>query len=43
MAGAGNFSLSHRVQTDSGAYPFSFPIGTSGGGGPFPEGKVDGV
>jgi hypothetical protein len=26
--GAGNFSLFHRVQTGSGAHPFSYPIGT---------------
>jgi hypothetical protein len=27
-AGAGNFSLRHRVQTGSGAHPASYPIGT---------------
>jgi hypothetical protein len=29
-AEAGNFSLSHRVQTDSGAHPASCPMGTRG-------------
>jgi hypothetical protein len=29
-AGAGNFSLHHRVQTVSGAYPASYPMGTKG-------------
>jgi hypothetical protein len=29
-AGAGNFSLHHRVQNGSGAYPASYPMGTSG-------------
>jgi hypothetical protein len=29
-AGAGNFSLHHRVQTGSGAHPASYPVGTSG-------------
>jgi hypothetical protein len=28
-AGAGNFSLHHRVQNGSGAHPASYPIGTS--------------
>jgi hypothetical protein len=28
--GAGNFSLRHRVQTGSGAYPTSYPMGTGG-------------
>jgi hypothetical protein len=34
-AGAGNFSLHHRVQTDSGAHSASYPMGTgySFGGG----------
>jgi hypothetical protein len=32
-AGAGNFSLLHRVRTDSGAHPASYSIGT---GGSFP-------
>jgi hypothetical protein len=27
-AGAGNFSLHHRVQTGSGAHPASYPMGT---------------
>jgi hypothetical protein len=27
-AGAGNFSLHHRVQIDSGAHPASYPMGT---------------
>jgi hypothetical protein len=27
-AGAGNFSLHHRVQNASGAYPVSYPMGT---------------
>jgi hypothetical protein len=38
-AGAGNFSLHHRVQTDSGAHPVSYPRGTSGS---FPRGKAAG-
>jgi hypothetical protein len=29
-AGIGNFSLRHRVQTDSGAHPASYPMGTGG-------------
>jgi hypothetical protein len=29
-AGAGNFSLHHRVQNGSGAHPASYPIGTRG-------------
>jgi hypothetical protein len=29
-AGAGNFSLHHRVQNGSGAHPASSPIGTRG-------------
>jgi hypothetical protein len=29
-AGAGNFSLHHRVQNDSGAHPASYPMGTRG-------------
>jgi hypothetical protein len=28
-AGAGNFSLHHRVQNGSGAHPASYPMGTS--------------
>jgi hypothetical protein len=27
-AGAGNFSLHHRVQNGSGAHPASYPMGT---------------
>jgi hypothetical protein len=29
-ARAGNFSLYHRVQNGSGAYPASYPMGTRG-------------
>jgi hypothetical protein len=29
-AGAGNFSLHHRVQNGSGAHPASYPMGTGG-------------
>jgi hypothetical protein len=29
-AGAGNFSLFHRVQNSSGAHPASYPMGTRG-------------
>jgi hypothetical protein len=29
-AGAGNFSLHHRVQNGSGAHPASYPMGASG-------------
>jgi hypothetical protein len=29
-AGAGNFSLHHRVQNCSGAHPASYPMGTRG-------------
>jgi hypothetical protein len=36
-AGAGNFSLHHRVQNGSGAHPASYPMGTSGS---FPGGKA---
>jgi len=36
-AGAGNFSLHHRFQTISGAYPISYPVGT---GDSFPGGKA---
>jgi hypothetical protein len=39
-AGAGNFSLHHRVQTDTGAYPASYPMGTRGS---FPGGKAAGL
>jgi len=33
LAGAGNFSLHHRVQTGSEAHPASYPMGTRGSGG----------
>jgi hypothetical protein len=36
-AGAGNFSLHHRVQNDSGAHLASYPMGTRGS---FPGGKA---
>jgi hypothetical protein len=36
-AGAGNFSLHHRVQTGSGAHPAFYPIGTRGS---FPGSKA---
>jgi len=39
LAGAGNFSLCHCVQTGSGAHPASYPVGTRGS---FPGGKVAG-
>jgi hypothetical protein len=39
-AGAGNFSLHHRVQNGSGAHPASYPMGTRG---PFPGGKAAGA
>jgi hypothetical protein len=29
-AGAGNFSLNHRVQNGSEAHPVSYPMGTTG-------------
>jgi hypothetical protein len=29
-AGAGNFSLLHRIQSDSGTHPASYPVGTGG-------------
>jgi hypothetical protein len=35
-AGAGNFSLHHRVQNGSGAHPAPYPMGARGS---FPEGK----
>jgi hypothetical protein len=38
--GAGNFSLHHCVQNDSGAHPASSPIGTRGS---FPGGKAAGA
>jgi hypothetical protein len=40
MAGAGNFSLHHRVQNCSGAHPASYPVGTRGS---FAEGKEAGA
>jgi hypothetical protein len=36
-AGAGNFSLHHRVQNGSGAHSASYPMGTRGS---FPGGKA---
>jgi hypothetical protein len=39
-AGAGNFSLHHRVQNGSGAHPASYPMGTRGS---FPGGKAAGA
>jgi hypothetical protein len=39
-AGAGNFSLHHRVQNGSGAHPVSSPMGTRGS---FPGGKAAGA
>jgi hypothetical protein len=36
----GNFSLHHYVQTDSGAHPASYPMGTMGS---FPGAKADGA
>jgi hypothetical protein len=39
-AGTGNFSLHHRVQNGSGAYPASYPMGTRGS---FPGGKAAGA
>jgi hypothetical protein len=38
-AGAGNFSLHHRVQSGSGAHPASYPMGT---GDSFSGGKAAG-
>jgi hypothetical protein len=38
-AGAGHFSLHHRVQNGSGAHPVSYLIGTRGS---FPRGKAAG-
>jgi hypothetical protein len=35
-----DFSLLHSVQTDSGAHPVSYPMGT---GGFFPRGKAEGA
>jgi hypothetical protein len=39
-AGAGNFSLHHRVQNGCGAHPDSYPMGTRGS---FPGGKAAGA
>jgi hypothetical protein len=39
-AGAGNFSLHHRVLNGSGAHPASYPMGTRGS---FPESKAAGT
>jgi hypothetical protein len=39
-AGAGNFSLHHRVQNGSGAHPASYPRGTRGS---FPRDKAAGA
>jgi hypothetical protein len=39
-AGAGNFSLHHRVQNGSEAHPASYPMGTRGS---FPGGKAAGA
>jgi hypothetical protein len=39
-AGAGNFSLNHRVQNSSVAHPASYPMGTRGS---FPGGKAAGA
>jgi hypothetical protein len=39
-AGAGNFSLHHRVQNNSGAHPASYPMGTRDS---FPGGKAAGA
>jgi hypothetical protein len=36
-AGAGNFSLHHRIQNGSGAHPASYPMDTRGS---FPGGKA---
>jgi hypothetical protein len=37
LAGAGDFSLLHVIQTGSGAHPASYPVGT---GGCFSESKA---
>jgi hypothetical protein len=39
-AGAGNFSLHHRVQSGSGAHPASYPMGSKGS---FPGGRAAGA
>jgi hypothetical protein len=38
-AGAGNFSLHHRVQNGTGTHPVSYQMGTRGS---FPGGKAEG-
>jgi hypothetical protein len=40
LAGAGNFSLHHRVRNGSGAHPASYPMGTRGS---FPGSKAAGA
>jgi hypothetical protein len=40
LAGAGNFSIHHRVQNGSGAHPASYPRGLRG---TFPRGKAAGA
>jgi hypothetical protein len=40
LAGAGIFSLHHRVQNSSGAHPASYPMGTRDS---FPAGKAAGT
>jgi hypothetical protein len=40
LAGAGNFSLHHRVQNGSGSHPASYTMGTRGS---FPGGKAAGA
>jgi len=39
-AGAGNFSLRHRVQNGTGSHPASYPMGI---GDSFPGGKAAGA
>jgi hypothetical protein len=39
-SGDGNFSLHHRVQNGSGAYPAPYPVGTRGS---FPGSKATGA
>jgi hypothetical protein len=39
-AGAGNFSLHHRVQNGTGSHPASYPMGIRGS---FPGGKAAGA
>jgi hypothetical protein len=39
-AGAGNFSLHHRIQNGSGSHPASYPMGTRVS---FPRGKAAGA